>query len=88
MVSFKGEIMDEKTTELIYRRVREATKETRTLYELSEAETILMSQILLELPLMGVLMKLMARLLRAAAHFMECNHDICEELFEISKENE
>jgi len=78
--------MEPKVIELLFKKVREATKETQTLYDLSEAETILMSNIICELPLGGLSMKLAARLLRAAAHFIERNHDISEEMFKLMKE--
>jgi len=76
----------DKIIEFLFKRVREATKETQTLYELSEAETVIMSDIILGLPAHRISMKLMARLLRAAAHFIERNCDISEEVYSLMKE--
>jgi len=68
----------EKIVELI-NKVKEATQETKILYELSEAELIIFSTIVTELPIGAMSGKLLGRLLRAAAHFIERNEEIARE---------
>lgn len=60
-------------------KVKEATQETKVLYELSEAELIIFTTIVTDLPVGAMSGKLLGRLLRAAAHFIERNEEIAKE---------
>ena len=80
--------MEPEVVKKLFRKVYEATKETSTLYDLSESDKILLTQILMSLqPHLDMMsIKLLSRLLRASAHILERNEEIGRELFKDMKE--
>lgn len=70
--------MEPKVIELLFRQLHTAHKEMQVLYELSEAEMVLLTHIIMELPIGGISPKLASKLLRAAAHYLETADDIAE----------
>lgn len=63
----------------VLEKIKESIKETQVLYELTEAELIIFSTILADLPISAMSGKLLGRFLRAAAHFIERNEEIAKE---------
>lgn len=56
--------------------VTEASRETQTLYELSDAEMVLMTQVISLVSTVGMSRALTAKLLKAAAHMLESTEEI------------
>lgn len=77
--------MEPKVIENLIRRLHTAHKEMQVLYELSEAEMILLTHIIIELPIGGISPKLAGKLLRAAAHYLETADEIAENIFKEKK---
>jgi hypothetical protein len=77
--------MDNEVIEHLFKKVRELSKETQTLYDLGEADMIMFAVLMKDLPMGSMSPKLLARLLRAASHFIERNEDIANELAEMMK---
>jgi len=76
--------MEPKVIQLITEKILELRKEVQTLYELSDAEMILMSTVMMDLP-MSMPPTLLAKLLKAIVHFIERNHDIAVEVSKLTK---
>ena len=68
-------------------RINDAVTEVKTLYDISEAEMVLLTHVIMNSSSMGVSMKLTAKILKAAAHFLELNEDIQTEFVKLYKEN-
>lgn len=58
------------------KKVTEASKETQTLYEMSDAEMVLMTQVVSLVSTMGMNRALTAKMLKAAAHMLEATEEI------------
>jgi len=77
--------MDVTKLTALMKRVNEVAKETKTLYDVSEAEMLIVTRILVDASGYGVSPKLMARLMRAAAHFLDATDEVAESLFKDGK---
>lgn len=73
--------MEPKVVEQLFRKLISAHKEIKVLYELSEAESVLLTSLIMELPLGSLSPKLASKLLRAAAHYLETCDEIAEQTF-------
>jgi hypothetical protein len=74
--------MEPKVIENLSKRIKTAHEEMKVLYELGEAEAALLTLFLQELPssdLARVSPKLAAKLLRAAAHFLETIEELSDD---------
>ena len=71
--------MEPKIEELL-KKSREIVEETKTLYDIGEAETILLLNIITTVSSMGYSIKLTVKLLKAAAHFLEAHDDWADEI--------
>lgn len=64
----------------VHRRSQEIIKETRTLYEINDDEVRLMTNIVFNVTALGLTPKTTARLLKAAAHFIEAGDEMADDL--------
>jgi len=69
----------------LIKRVIEITNETKTLYEISEAEMFLMVDILTKVSQMNLSLELTAKLLRATTHFVEATDEMNKNFCKDSK---
>jgi hypothetical protein len=72
--------MEPEIIRTLHKKIIAATEETRTLYELSESDLIVLTSIIIGLPVGAMSASLLGRLLRAAAHFIERNEEIAKEM--------
>lgn len=72
--------MTDLTVQIILKKLKAAGKEIEVLYELSEAEQIILASIIADLPIGAMSPKLLGKLLRAAAHFLESIDEIVDEV--------
>lgn len=77
--------MEPKVIEQLSRQLHTAHKEIKVLYELSEAESVLLTHLIMELPFGSLSPKLVGKLLRAAAHYLESADEIAEKMFKENK---
>ena len=71
--------MEPKIEELL-RKSREIVEETKTLYDIGEAEALLLLNMITTVSSMGYSIKLTAKLLKAAAHFLEAHDEWADEI--------
>lgn len=62
------------------RKVKELSDETKTLYDINEAEMHFLVHIIMDASTIGLSPKLVAKLFKAAAHFIESSEDITKDL--------
>lgn len=62
----------------LMKKLNETVSETKTLYDISEAEMHFLIYVIIEAASMGLSPKLTAKILKAAAHFIETSHDVTE----------
>ncbi len=66
---------------VLFERFHETIKETKVLYDINEAEMILLTQIIMEATSRGLSPKLTVKLFKAAAHFIETTTDLTNDFF-------
>ena len=66
---------------VLFERFHETIKETKVLYDINEAEMILLTQIIMESASQGLSPRLTAKLFKAAAHFIETTTDLTDDFF-------
>lgn len=77
--------MEPKVIARMLKRANENVQEVKTLYEITETEQIFMTYIIIESSGMGLSAKLTAKLLKAAAHFLESSEELYKDFIEDNK---
>ena len=72
--------MEPQALETLFKRLKATQEEILVLYDLSEAEMLMLVNLILRLPIKGISAKLASKLLRAAAYFIESTDDIVEDM--------
>ena len=70
--------MEPELVDKLFKRAHEIIAETKTLYEIGDAETIFMTHIIMQAVGLGLSANTTAKLLKAAAHFIEASDDMAE----------
>lgn len=70
----------ESKIEKFFKDASQLIDETKTLYEISETEMVFLTNFIIESTKAGLSPKLTAKLLKAAAHYIECSDELTKKL--------